>query len=174
MCDKLRHALVYGWQICQRVIITQGQLLPTLLQGKIIPKDLDSSHELTPWSLKRSIGESGTATVLIPWLQHQPCGEVDIMLHPCRLRALKCNLNYQNQSNGSREMNSTVCQAEGKKCARHRVLRPLLTLHRVGRALYPDPYWHNEFMYFLFINMTEAYNAPCIVSRDKYAVHISY
>ena len=54
----------------------------TLLQRKIISKDLDSPREPTQWSLisKVSIGEAGIGILL--WLQHQPSGEVDMKLHP--------------------------------------------------------------------------------------------
>ena len=80
------HALVYGWQIRQRVIIRQvGPMCwlnyyLTLLQRKIISKDLDSSQEPTQWSLRHSIVEAEIGILL--WLQHQPCGEVDMILHP--------------------------------------------------------------------------------------------
>ena len=56
----------------------------------MISKELDSSRELTQWSLRCSFGETGIGIIL--WLQHQPCGEVDIILHPCGLRAFKCRM----------------------------------------------------------------------------------
>ena len=111
------HALVYGWQICQRVIITQdgSNVQVEILSHtstKIISKDLYSSREPTQWSLRRSIGEARIGIILC--LQHQPCGEVDIILPPCGLWSFKCNMdfqnqsNYQNQSNCCRDMNSTM------------------------------------------------------------------
>ena len=75
-----------------------------LLQRKIISRNFDSLRKPIQWSLRRSIVEAEIGIIL--WLQHQPCGELDIILHPCRLRAFKCNVNHQNQSNCCGDMNS--------------------------------------------------------------------
>ena len=151
---------------------------------KILPKDLDSSPEPTQWSLRRSIGEAGIGIIL--WLQHQPCGEVDVILHLCGLWAFKCSMDYQNQSNyqnqlyGCGDVNSTnVCQAEGRDRARHHVLRPLLALHRVGLRrpriiTYIYIYGHKEVMYFHLTNFTDACYTPYIASRSNFAVLIKY
>ena len=49
------------------------------------------------------------------WLHDQPCAEVVIMLHACRLSAFTCNVNDQNSLSCCWGMNSTnVCQKEGK------------------------------------------------------------
>ena len=82
------HAFVCGWQICQRVIITQdvSSVQVKILSHTSTEKDNFKEFrfrfvgEPTHWSLRRSIGEAGIGIIL--WLQHQPCGEVDIILHP--------------------------------------------------------------------------------------------
>ena len=80
--------------------------------------------------MNRLIGLGEARIGIILWFQHQPCGEVDIILHPYRVQAFKCDVNYQNYCG---DINSTnVCHAEGRVWSRHHVLRPLLTLHRVG------------------------------------------
>ena len=90
---------------CMDGRLAKGQLLPkmgpmcwlgyylTLLQRNIISKDLDSSHEPNQWSPRRSIDEARIRIILR--LQHQPCGEMDMILRPCRLRAFKSIVNYQ-------------------------------------------------------------------------------
>ena len=56
-------------------------------------------------------------------LQDQPSGEVDIMLHPSRIRAFTCNVNHQTQLNCHGGMHSTnVCQEE-ERSDPHYVLR---------------------------------------------------
>ena len=105
--------------------------------------------------LNRLSGLSEAGRGIILWFQHQPCGEVDIIFHPSKLRAFKCNVNYQNQSNCCRDINSTnVCQAEGRVWYQdNHVLRPLLTLHRVGRrrpCIINWPVWTQRGHVFVF------------------------
>ena len=133
-------------------------------------KDLNSSREPTQWSEKRSIGEAGIKS--IRWLQHQPCDKADINYTPADFEL--SNATWIIKTNRG-DMNSTnVYQVEGRNCARHHVLRPLITLQWVGHALKPGPYRHKEVMYFHFKIPQMIIILRTFASRGNFAVLTSY
>ena len=90
---------------CMDEKFAKGQSLPkkgpmckskydhTLLQRKIISKDLDSSREPTQWSRRGRDRNHTLVSTSALWRSGYN------IAHPCRLQAFKCNVNYQNQSN---------------------------------------------------------------------------
>ena len=88
-CDSVLQAGVKHWCMDGRLARAEYYLRGvhyvieddvTLLQSKIILKDLDACESIQ-WSRKLSIGKDGIGIIF--WPHDYLCGEVDTMLHNC-------------------------------------------------------------------------------------------